>query len=236
MAFELTEIVPWGRSFDEYVAMFGLTQDDLGKKILCSADGPASFNAGMKKQGLRAISCDPIYQFSAAEIKVRIDACFPDVIKHALSNKDSYVWKNIASIDDLGRIRMQSMNEFLADFEEGKREGRYIPYSLPALSFKDGSFDIALCSHFLFLYSAHLTFEFHLESVIEMCRVAGETRIFPLLNLDGKVSPYLEPLVAELNKKGYETEIRKVGYEFQRGGDEMLRIKAKVDQREVYQK
>jgi len=228
VAFELTEIVPWGRSFVEYVAMFGLTREDLGKKILCCADGPAGFNAGMKKLGNKAVSCDPIYQFSAAEIKVRIDACFPDVIKHAESNKDNYVWKNIGSIEELGRVRTQAMGEFLTDFEAGRREGRYVPQSLPALSFNSRQFDLALCSHFLFLYSSHLTFDFHLESVVEMCRVADEVRIFPLLNLDGKVSPYLDPLVIELKRRGYVTEICTVEYEFQRGGNQMLRIKAKI--------
>ncbi|MCI5142695.1 MAG: SAM-dependent methyltransferase, partial [Candidatus Electrothrix sp. ATG1] len=43
MTFQLKEIVPWGRSFQEYVAMFALSEDDLGKRILGCGDGPASF-------------------------------------------------------------------------------------------------------------------------------------------------------------------------------------------------
>lgn len=45
------------------------------------------------------------------------------------------------------------------------------------------SFDLAVCSHLLFLYSEHLSEDFHVESIKELCRVAGEARIFPLLEL-----------------------------------------------------
>jgi hypothetical protein len=48
MPFTLDQIVPWGRSFDEYVRMFSLTPDDLDKNILGCGDGPASFNAAIR--------------------------------------------------------------------------------------------------------------------------------------------------------------------------------------------
>lgn len=45
MGLTLNEIVPWGRSYDEYVAMFGLTESDRQSRILGCGDGPAAFNA-----------------------------------------------------------------------------------------------------------------------------------------------------------------------------------------------
>lgn len=36
------EVVPWGRSFDEYLQMFLLSEADLNKSIVGVADGPAS--------------------------------------------------------------------------------------------------------------------------------------------------------------------------------------------------
>lgn len=45
MPFTLENIVPWGRSLDEYISMFQLSGKDLDAKILGCADGPASFNA-----------------------------------------------------------------------------------------------------------------------------------------------------------------------------------------------
>jgi len=222
--FKLNQIVPWGRSFNEYVKMFGLDEADLRKKIICCADGPASFNASMKKRGLSAVSCDPIYVFSAIEIKKRIKDCFESVKEQTMLNKDKYCWTEIKSVDELGKIRMRAMVEFLKDYEQGKEEGRYIAQSLPRMSFPQDSFDIALCSHFLFLYSSHLSLDFHIQSVLDMMRIAGEARIFPLLDLNGDKSPYIDPLVDAMTRSGYRIEIKTVGYEFQCGANKMMRI------------
>ena len=62
MPFSYQEAVPWGRSFDEYCRMFHLTTADLSRRILGCADGPANFNAQMRRNGHRIISCDPLYQ------------------------------------------------------------------------------------------------------------------------------------------------------------------------------
>ena len=47
---------------------------------------------------------------------------------------------------------------------------------------------MALCSHLLFLYSDHLDAAFHRAAIRDLCRVAGEVRIFPLLALGGRVA------------------------------------------------
>jgi hypothetical protein len=63
--------------------------------------------------------------------------------------------------------------------------------------------------------------------VREICRVAPEVRIFPLLALGGARSPFVDRCIADLREAGYRVMIEKVNYEFQRGGDEMLRIAAR---------
>ena len=140
-------------------------------------------------------------------------------------NESKYVWDGISSIESLGKIRMSAMNNFLSDFAAGKAEGRYIPEELPQLSFENKGFDIALSSHFLFLYSDMLSLDFHLRSIQEMLRVADEVRVFPILTLDGIRSPFLTPLVEGLTKHGFNPELRRVSYEFQRGGNEMLLVR-----------
>ncbi len=135
-------------------------------------------------------------------------------------NREKFIWDSIGSVQDLGRIRMAAMEYFLADFEQGKDEGRYLVQSLPRLSFADQAFDLALCSHFLFLHGEHLNLEFHLAAIWEMLRVAGEVRIFPLLNVNAERSPYLAPVMDEFAR--FQPEICRVDYEFQRGGDQML--------------
>jgi len=224
MAFDLKQIVPWGRSFREYTAMFGLTENDLRKNIVSCGDGPAGFNAEMRKQGHRVISCDPLYKYSAEEIKAQIDKTYDKVLSQLKANKKDFVWKTFKTPAETGRARMHAMQSFLADYGRGKREGRYIAESLPKLSFTDSEFDLALSSHFLFLYTAKLSLRFHLKAVTEMCRIAKEVRIFPLLDLGGKESSYLKPIITKLKKQGFEADIRKVDYEFQRGGNKMLRI------------
>ncbi|MFN9174829.1 MAG: SAM-dependent methyltransferase, partial [Synechocystis sp.] len=84
--------------------------------------------------------------------------------------------------------------------------------------------ELCVCSHLLFLYSEHLSFDFHAASIHELLRIAPEVRIFPLLKLDGEPSPYLELVLEELSKKGCSVQVQSVTYEFQKGGNQMLRI------------
>jgi hypothetical protein len=92
------------------------------------------------------------------------------------------------------------------------------------LPFKPLSFDLALCSHFLFLYSDHLSLDFHCNAIQAMCRVAAEARIFPLLNYNSEPSPWIEPLQEWLTEAGYDVSIHTVPYEFQRGANQMMKV------------
>lgn len=225
MSFTLEKVVPWGRSYDEYVDMFALTEADLGLRILSCGDGPAAFNAELTKRGGSVVSIDPVYVFDATQIRNRINETYDTVMSQMQKNQGDYVWESIPTVEQLGRIRMSAMETFLGDFEAGKQNGRYIAGELPILPFKERQFDIALSSHFLFLYSAHLSAEFHLQALREMLRVAQEVRVFPLLMLDGALSSHLAFVKQELANDGLHLEVKLVSYEFQRGGNEMLVIK-----------
>jgi hypothetical protein len=224
MPFTLAEVVPWGRSFDEYVRMFFLAEADFAGRILGCADGPASFNAEATARGYRVISCDPSYCFQGEEFAQRIAETSTQILTQLRANREDYRWEEFPTPEAVGERRMAAMRRFLADYPEGRQAGRYVEASLPALPFGDASFSLALCSHFLFLYSDHLTLDFHLSAIRELCRVAREVRIFPLVTLAAAPSPYLEPVVAMLRASGYMTTIEQVPYEFQRGAKRMLRI------------
>jgi hypothetical protein len=225
MAVTLDNVVPWGRSLDEYVRMFSLTDADLRSRILDCAGGPASFNAEMHLRGHAVVSCDPIYQFSAAEISRRIDETYETILRKTSETRDNFVWTKMRSPEFVGQVRMTAMRQFLDDLPIGIAQGRYQAGELPTLPFRDREFDLALCSHFLFTYSDILSLEFHLASTRELCRVAGDARIFPLLPNFGKAhSPHVEPVLRQLCAEGYRCEIRRVPYEFQKGGNEMLRV------------
>ena len=204
--------------------MFALNDGDLNRRILGCADGPAAFNAGMYRAGHRMISCDPLYQFTADEIRARIDLVCPELVAHAAKKRDQFVWDTISSPEEMGRLRMASMREFLDDFAYQTLGSRYVAGALPSLPFADLSFGLALCSHFLFLYSDELRLEFHRLSILELCRVAKEVRIFPLLDMKGEGSKHLEEIVRAIRQVGLLANIERVPYEFQRGGNQMLRI------------
>lgn len=224
MAMQLDAVVPFGRSLDEYTHMFTLTSQDLSQRILGVGDGPASFNAEATQQGATVISIDPIYCFSGAEILQRFDAVVDNIIGQVKATANDYVWGYHKSSEDLRYHREQAIQTFLADYELGKKGDRYQAAELPTLPFADGAFDLALCSHLLFLYSQHLDYAFHRSSVLEMLRVSQGVRIFPLLTLMLERSPHLDPLMIELQQLGYQVEVVKVAYELQKGGNEMLVI------------
>jgi hypothetical protein len=205
--------------------MFALSKSDLNKSILGCGDGPASFNCFMNKKGKKVISVDIIYQFSAVEIEQRINETFDIVINQTRNNLEKFTWSKIKNVDELGRIRISAMKEFLNDYEMGKLDKRYVFAELPVLPFNNNSFELALSSHFLFLHSDNLSLDFHLQSLVEMLRVAKEVRIFPLLDFNANESPYVDAIMNLLSQKGYSVKQVKVNYEFQKGGNIMLVIK-----------
>jgi len=58
-----------------------------------------------------------------------------------------------------------------------------------------------------------------------MLRLSCEVRVFPLLTLEGASSPHLPLINEHFSGHGISLEIKRVPYEFQRGGNEMLVIK-----------
>lgn len=223
----LKEVIPLGRTLREYELMFALTEADKQRKILGCGDGPASFNAEWTGLGGSVLSVDPVYEFSGAQIKERFDAVIDEIIENVAKTPERWVWEFQQNPHGLRLNREAAMNRFLADYEAGKAEGRYVVGELPTLPFADGAFDLALCSHLLFLYAHLLPLEFHLMSLLELSRVATEVRVFPLLDMMGNPSEYLDTLQLALEHAGIETEIVQVKYEFQKGGNQMLRLAKK---------
>lgn len=221
---QITEVLPWGRSLEEYRAMFALSDDDLCRSILSCADGPASFNAEMHALGHTVTSIDPVYQFAEEEIRQRIEDTRDVIIENTRQNQDSYHWETIPNLETLSSIRMKAMNQFLDDFEWGKVEGRYRIGALPSLEVADREFDLVLCSHCLFTYTDQLDEDFHLAAVREMLRAGNEVRIFPLLDMNGTLSRHLSVVESALRDDGARVDRVRVDYEFQKVGNEYLGI------------
>lgn len=226
MDFHYKDIVPWGRSYDEYLDMFNLSENDLARDIVGIGDGPASFNFWMYQRETPIVSVDPIYRYSEAELRQRIQETSENVIAQARQNQDKFVWTKFSSVDELAEVRMQAMDAFCRDFERGKQQGRYIDASLPNLPFPDGHFDLVLSAHLLFFYSANRDLAFHLDAVRELLRIGTEVRIFPIVDVNSNPSPFLSPVIDTLEKEGIACSVERVPYHFQKIGNEMLRLRS----------
>lgn len=226
MAFELKNVVPWGRNLEEYTKIFKLTDSDLNNRIISFGDGPASFNSEMIQLEKKVVSLDPIYQFSKAELMQRIDETKETVMEQMRTNQEKFVWKNIKNVEELEEIRMGAMSNFVDDFELGKEQQRYVHHELPySTKYDTLEFDLGLSSHFLILYS-QLGLDFHIRSITEMLRISKEIRIFPILNLNATKSEVLDDIITHFNSD-FVVSIESSDYEFQKNGNQMLVIKRK---------
>lgn len=206
--------------------MFALSTEELKKSIASFGDGPASFNVEMTNLKNNVTSFDPIYQFTKEQLINRIDQTKDIVMRQMEENKDNFCWTNIKDLDELEKIRMNAMNNFIDDFEVGKSKKRYVPHELPnKTEFPDKHFDIGLSSHFLLLYS-QLGLDFHIKAIDEMLRICKEIRIFPILDLDAKESNLLDSII-EHYINNHIISIKETRYEFQKGGNRMLVINKK---------
>jgi hypothetical protein len=59
---KLAEVIPWGRSFDEYRRMFALTDGDLAARVLGCGDGPA-IREHLERAGFEADVVAVPYEF-----------------------------------------------------------------------------------------------------------------------------------------------------------------------------
>jgi hypothetical protein len=204
--------------------MFCLTSDDLSRGVLDCGGGPASFTAELSAAGFRVVSADPIYACSASHIRARFEAAVDSMLAQVRATPYDWTWTFHRNPDDLLAHRRAALETFLEDYDSGLRQRRYVVGELPSLPFTPGSFGLAVCSHLLFLYSDLLSADFHINSLRELCRVASEVRVFPLLTLSRKPSPHLDAVRSALRADGWSSELVRVDYELQRGGNQMLRV------------
>lgn len=221
---ELDEIVPWGRSYDEYRRMFDLDSSNLPEPILDCGAGPSSFCSEANRKGTRVVAIDPIYRFSSNEIEQRFHEEIPRIRTMLKENTEKYVFDRFETPAQVIQSRRESLEKFLEDYVDESDNERYVAGSIENLDFPDGEFDLALSSHLLFLYDELLSTQFHLQAIHEALRVADEFRIFPLRNLSGDVSTHLEPVSDELISEGYRLKRQNVDYEFQKEANQMLVI------------
>jgi hypothetical protein len=212
------------RSFEEYVAFFDLDADRLPDRVLDCCAGASSFVAGTCARGLDAIAADPVYVNDEQTLTQASTAGATGGSRLIAAHQDrfSYAWYGSAQRRDTMRV---TAAEIFREHRRGHPE-RYVAASLPALPFADQAFALALCSHLLCTWADHVDEQWHLDSLVEMCRVAAEVRVFPLvLQGSGEPVPFLPRLRHHLQADfGITSQISAVAYEFQIGANRMLTL------------
>ncbi|MNM33442.1 hypothetical protein D3C81_440610 [compost metagenome] len=221
---DLSRIVFIGRTYEEYLAMFGLTEEELaGLDILDCPGGACAFTAGASRAGARAVSSDIAYEFPARVLEQKGQEDIVHTLEKMESARAGFRWDYFRSVDELAEHRHRALRECTEDME--LHPERYVPAVLPKLPFEDGRFDLTLSGHFLFIYGDRLDYEFHLSCLHELLRVTRrELRIFPLIGLAGQRYERLDELILAIRQEGFVAREIEVPYEFQKGTGQMLSI------------
>ena len=205
----------WIYNLNDYRQIFALNEPDLQRKILDYPAGISSVNAELYALGRLIISGDPAYSLSPREMR--------DYASKVLR-------ENIAAIDKSLQSSLvaqweQSLALFLADYETGKKQGRYRAMDLPPFSNVEETFELLLCTDFLFNPPASSgTAQ---EMMDELCKLAAEVRVFPLPQDKNAVAAELGPMMLALQQRNFGVEIRAVNYPPCNQASAMLRIWAK---------
>lgn len=205
--------------------MFALDSTDLSGRVLDCSAGAADFSAIAAQRGARAVAVDPAYALSkdALTDQARIDAGRGRGIAEAYA--DRFTWDWYGEPERRDRMRQQALARFVTD--RVVTPGRYVAGQLPQLPFRDQVFDLALCSHLLFTWADVLGRAWHAAALAELARVAREVRVFPtVVQGPGEPVPFWAELMDDVVEAGLHAELRRVGYEFQVGADQMLVVTA----------
>lgn len=217
------EVVPgWVYGLEEYQQIFDLNPQDFKRSILDFPGSISCFNAEASGKGANIVSADALYLHGHEQVS--------DFAKNLYRMNADFLKQNHQKLKygepALNQIALDWENnktKFLADYSTGKEAGRYQHVLMPNLPYEDSQFDLALCSDYVF--NRHVQNDCRPEEVIlELCRVAREVRVFPLLNDAGDISEWLGPVMLELQKNNYGIEIRQVPFEVLKGGNAMLRV------------
>ena len=215
----------WIYSLADYCQMFDLTNEDREKTIFDFPGGVSSFNAEMHVLGHHVVSADNAYHLPENEIAAYSDQIFMKNEVFLQDHLHTLRANETADLQTIFRIWQHNKDQFVNDYAQGLSEGRYQVVDSVNFPFKNHQFALALCSDFLF--HTKVTHEFDATALIrELCRIATEVRIFPLLDQHGEVSTKLGPIMLLLQENNFALEVREVPYYLRQGGNAMLRVKA----------
>lgn len=235
--FILDGVAFYGRTFSEYTVMFNFAQEEWsGKRVLDCNSGPASFTAEAHEMGIHAIACDPMFERSADELVPVGEQDIIRCLSKSDAQRDKFDQQTCDRNTHYAAEKQRALYTFSRDYLNGKSEGRYVAGALPQLPFEDGSFDLVLSAHLLFVYATKdngglfedevFPLNFHIDAIRELIRIASEeVRIYPLKGPNRPDNPMLEKVLEALSDDDIRIDFETVGYKDIVGADRMLRIR-----------
>lgn len=233
--YEQNGVAMTSRAFDEYCRMF-LLENELpaSGRILDVAGGASSFTAELCKRGYDAFACDPLY-------KLTPDALLEHGLKELelaaaklAAKLEAFVWKDYSSLEEHDAIRHDALQQFIMHYRHEKQQQtlshkplRYVTAELPTLPFRDHSFELVCCNHFLFLYQEQFDYSFHLQALQEMLRVTkqgGRIVAYPLVGFRNERYPHLDELIHDLQKQQISVRLRSTPFRFLPAAEHFLEI------------
>lgn len=225
----MQKIFNLGNTLSDYQSMFDLRDTEIShcKKILEYGGGLSSFNAEMALNKRSVFSCDPLFKKDVASLSEMLLKEMTHLKEELQKHSERYVF-NAKDLMHFVECKKIAAEQCLKDFAERRELGNYSAQDLPKLAFDDYFFDLALVPYTIFqdpkMSQNSKIVPGILKNLLELCRVAKEVRIYPLVDETDRVSLYLGNVMLELQRQAIGVEVRAVDYEFQKGANAMLRI------------
>ncbi|NOU67286.1 methyltransferase domain-containing protein [Paenibacillus sp. LMG 31461] len=227
--YEQIGVAMTSRSYVEYEKMFMLQRADLfGKRVLDVAGGASSFTSEARQFGIYAEAVDPLYAKSPSAISDHGMQEIELVAAKMAKLTDVYDWTFYGNVENHKAGRIQALQRFIEDFSSAEGSIRYHTAALPSLPFESESFDLVMCSHFLFLYEEQFDYAFHVGAVRELlrvCKPGGEVRIYPLMSFRTVEYSRLPDLINEFALAGFTVKKREASLPFLPNSHQFLSIK-----------
>jgi len=213
-----------GRSLAEYEKCFALNVPALrGRDVLDVAAGPSSFTAEACARKIDAVAVDPRYGCGPAALTNQVRSDYERHLAQVRARPRDFRLKSNAALAAAELNWCCVAQRFLTDYETHFISNRYVSGSLPRLPFFDGTFDLVLCGHLLFLQGNGFDHDWHLAACRELVRVTvDDARIYPVGGEDGRPYPALARLRRELRETGIASTVQAVEREFMAGPNSML--------------
>jgi SAM-dependent methyltransferase len=207
--------------------MFKLVDTDWKEgPVLDVAGGASSFTAQLNVMGIPAFAVDPFYAGLTEDVITAANQEIDTSSAKIAANAGAYDWSFYGSPELHRQRREQSLVLFAEDFRSEDAGSRYYPASLPHLPFESNTFELVVCSHFLFLYADSFGEAFHTAAIAELLRVlkpGAELRIYPLVTLKWEACPFISSLLREFQGQ-VEVEYIMTGLPFMPVPSSLLRL------------